>query len=51
MHNSQFWQFQPEGQGKKPVDNLTVQRRVILDFSQKGRVLLPVLLTPFRAVA
>ena len=48
MHHLQFGQLQPEREGQEPVDDLGMQRRLVLHFGQEGGVLLPVLLTPFR---
>jgi hypothetical protein len=38
------------GAGQEPIDHFAVQRGLVFDFSQESRMLLAVLLTPFRAV-
>ena len=43
MHHQQVGQLQPEREGQEPVDDLGMQRRLVLHFGQEGGVLLPVL--------
>ena len=47
MHHVQSGQIQPQWQGQEPIDDPIVQRGLVFDFGQEGRMLLAVLVTPF----